>query len=362
MDDQGDPSLKTWSGHPEILTPRGQMVVDRQEDDVISPPGSSSDGMGSSLYIEETSTSVVDLTGIDEILSDESFEVQVRRKTQTEEKLDDKVPGYLGVQEEDIRDTQTQDDVSQDTESGMVGDIRVVPDNTTVVPSSGKKREEIENTVDDDDSSQDARGHHGGDLISVVIQDDDRQGSMSGGDDDNVVSNITTVTPSSGKSHEEVGNTVDDDDRNQNARGHRGGDLISSVRQDDDRQGAVSGGEGDNVVSHITTVTPSMGEKRGSDTGKDKALHNNDIPCTEVPDGPRAIQRMVIDDDQPQLPGDTVENTGGPAVPVQEVSSYPSTSPRDPPATQRGVCVHSKGGVCSIHGPGAKLRWRFGGK
>ena len=44
---------------------------------------------------------------------------------------------------------------------------------------------------------------------------------------DNVVSNITTVTPSSGKSHEEVGNTVDDDDRNQDARGHRGGDLIS---------------------------------------------------------------------------------------------------------------------------------------
>ena len=222
-----------------------------------------------------------------------------------------------------------------------MGDIRVVPDNTMVVPSSGRKRE------DDDDRSQDARGHHGGDLICVVMKDDDRQGAMSGDDDDNVVSNITTVTPSSGKSHEEVWNSVDDDDRNQDARGHRGGDLISSVRQDDDRQVAVSGGEGDNVVSHITTVTPSMGEKNGSDTGKDEALHNNDIPCTEVPDGPRAIQRMVIDDDQPQLPGDTVENTGGPAVPVQEVSSYPSTSPRDPPATQRGVCVHSKGGVCS---------------
>ena len=24
--------------------------------------------------------------------------------------------------------------------------------------------------------------------------------------------------------------------------------------------------------------------------------------------------------------------------------------------------MHAKGGVCTIHGPGAKLRWRFGGK
>ena len=155
--------------------------------------------MGSFLYIEGTTTSVVDLTGIDEILSDESFEVQVRRNTQTEEKLDDKVPGYLGVQEEDIRDTQTQDDVSQDTESGMVGDIRVVPDNTTVVPSSGKKGEKTGNTVDDDDRSQDARGHHGGDLINTVRHDDDHQLFFSGVEGDNVVSNITTVKPSVGE-------------------------------------------------------------------------------------------------------------------------------------------------------------------
>ena len=27
-----------------------------------------------------------------------------------------------------------------------------------------------------------------------------------------------------------------------------------------------------------------------------------------------------------------------------------------------GSCVHTKGGVCTIHGKGAKMRWRFGGK
>ena len=185
---------------------------------------------------------------------------------------------------------------------------------------------------------------------------------MTGDDDDDVVSNITTVTPSIGESDEEVWNLVDDDDRKQDARGHQGDDLISSVRQDDDRQGAVSSGEGDKVVSHITTAMPSMGEKRGSNTGKDKTFHNDDITCTEVPDNPRASKSMVIDDDQSQLPADTVEDTEGQAVPVKEMSSDPSTSPRDPPATQQGVSVHSKGGVCSIHGPGAKLRWRFGGK
>ena len=143
-----------------------------------------------------------------------------------------------------------------------------------VVPSSGKKREEIGNTVDDDDRSQDARGHLDGNLIYVVKKEGDRQEDMTGDDDDNVVSNITTVAPSSGKSNEKVWNSVDDDDRKQDARGHRGDDLISSVRQDDDRQGAVSGGEDDKVVSHITTAMPSMGEKRGNNTGKDKAFHN----------------------------------------------------------------------------------------
>ena len=46
----------------------------------------------------------------------------------------------------------------------------------------------------------------------------------------------------------------------------------------------------------------------------------------------------------------------------KKLSGISSTRPRDPPDTQQGVCVHSKGGVCSIHGPGAKLRWRFDGK
>ena len=109
----------------------------RQEDDSISPPRSSSDGMSSSLYIEGTTMSAVDLTGIDEIVSDESFEERVRMNTQTDEGYDDKGPGYREEQEEDITDTQTQGDKSQDTESGMVGDIRVVPNNTTVVPSIG---------------------------------------------------------------------------------------------------------------------------------------------------------------------------------------------------------------------------------
>ena len=77
MDDQGDPSLKTWSGQPGDQPPRGHIVVDRQEDDIISPPGSSSDGMGSSPHMEGTTTSAVDLTGIEEIRSDDSFEEQV---------------------------------------------------------------------------------------------------------------------------------------------------------------------------------------------------------------------------------------------------------------------------------------------
>ena len=91
MDDQGDPSLKTWSGQPGDQTPRGHIVVDRQEDDIISPPGSSSDGMGSSPHMEGTTTSAVDLTGIEEIRSDDSFEEQVWRNTQ---RSDDRAPGY----------------------------------------------------------------------------------------------------------------------------------------------------------------------------------------------------------------------------------------------------------------------------
>ena len=136
LDDNGDPSLKTWSGHPGILTPRGQKVVDRQEDDVTSPPRSSPDGMGSPLEIEGTTTSAVDLSGIDEIVTDDSFEEHVMRSTQM---MGDIGSNYRGVQDEGLEDSQTQDDLPQDTESSMVGDARVVPDNATVVPSSGKK-------------------------------------------------------------------------------------------------------------------------------------------------------------------------------------------------------------------------------
>ena len=214
-------------------------------------------------------------------------------------------PNYRGVQEEGLEDSQTQYDLPQDTESGMVGETRVVPDNTTVVPSSGKKRGitgQTDNTMDDEDRSQDARVHHGGDL------------------------NIT-------------------------------------VRHDDDRGVSVSGVEGENVVADvITTVTPSVGKNSGNCTGKDRVFHDNDIQCAAVPDVPQAIQRMVTGGDKSPLPDDREVSTGRQAEPVQERVSGPSTSPRSTPATQSGSCVHAKGGVCTMHGPGAKLRWRFEGR
>ena len=66
--------------------------------------------------------------------------------------------------------------------------------------------------------------------------------------------------------------------------------------------------------------------------------------------------------DKSPLPDDREEGTGRQAEPVQERVSGTSTSPRSTPATQSGSCVHAKGGVYTIHGLGAKLRWRLGGK
>ena len=195
LDDNGDPSLKPWSGHLGILTPRGQKVVDRQEDDVTSPPRSSPDGMGSPLEIEGTTTSAVDLSGIDEIVTDDSFEEQVMMNTQ---RLGDMSSNYRGVQDEGREDSQTQDDLTQDTESSMVGDERVVPYNATVVPSSGKKSGVTGQTDirrNDDDGSQDARVHHGDDLISNVRHDGGHRVPVSGVEDDIVVTENTTAKP-----------------------------------------------------------------------------------------------------------------------------------------------------------------------
>ena len=189
----------------------------------------------------------------------------------------------------------------------MVGDTRVVPDNATVVPSSGKK-------------------------CGITGQTDNR---------------------------------MNDDERSQDARVHHGDDLINNVRHDGGHQVPVSGVEDDIVVSdENTTVTPSVGRDSGDCTGKDRIIHNNDIQCAAVPDAPRADQRLEIDGDKSPLPDEKATEVGAgiQAEPVQDRMSGPSTSHHSTPAPQSGSCVHARGGVCTIHGPGAKLRWRFGGK
>ena len=103
------------------------------------------------------------------------------------------------------------------------------------------------------------------------------------------------------------------------------------------------------MVPDNTTVVPSSGKKceEIGNTGDDddrsqdaRGHHGGDLICVVMKD----------DDRQGAMSGDDDDNV---------VSNITTVTP---PATQRGVCVHSKGGVCSIRGPGAKLRWRFGGK
>ena len=73
---------------------------------------------------------------------------------------------------------------------------------------------------------------------------------------------------------------------------------------------------------------------------------------------------LEIDGDESPLPGGKVTEGGAgrQAEPVLDRMSGASTSHHSTSAPQSGSCVHARGGVCTIHGPGAKLRWRFGGK
>ena len=63
---------------------------------------------------------------------------------------------------------------------------------------------------------------------------------------------------------------------------------------------------------------------------------------------------MIHEGDGPQTHHEDPD-TDCPSVPV---SDQHSTTPRRPLPTLQGHCVHSRGGVCTLHGPGAKERWR----
>ena len=70
--------------------------------------------------------------------------------------------------------------------------------------------------------------------------------------------------------------------------------------------------------------------------------------------------------DQGGPPHPPDDNTGGGVSTISEIPKdplvIPATDRQVIPAAVTAECTYEKGGVCWIHGPGAKLRWKQGMK